>query len=85
MIVFDEATSNLDNLSQKEIMNNISSYFKDKIVIIIAHRLSTIKSADRIIVMHKGEIVESGTEDYLLSKNGFYKKLDNTDEGEKIC
>lgn len=33
----------------------------------------------------KGEIVESGTEDYLLSKNGFYKKLDNTDEGEKIC
>ena len=85
VIVFDEATSNLDNLSQKEIMNNISSYFKDKIVIIIAHRLSTIKSADRIIVMHKGEIVESGTEDYLLSKNGFYKKLDNTDEGEKIC
>ena len=60
VIVFDEATSNLDNLSQKEIMNNISSYFKDKIVIIIAHRLSTIKSADRIIVMHKGEIVESG-------------------------
>lgn len=52
VIVFDEATSNLDNLSQKEIMNNISSYFKDKIVIIIAHRLSTIKSADRIIVMH---------------------------------
>lgn len=43
VIVFDEATSNLDNLSQKEIMNNISSYFKDKIVIIIAHRLSTIK------------------------------------------
>lgn len=85
VIVFDEATSNLDNLSQKEIMNNISSYFKDKIVIIIAHRLSTIKSADRIIVMNKGEIVESGTEDYLLSKNGFYKKLDNTDEGEKIC
>jgi ATP-binding cassette subfamily B protein len=75
IIILDEATSALDNISQNNILMNINQYIKDKIVIVIAHRLSTIKNANNIYVLEKGRIVESGSNDDLSSKEGFYKNL----------
>lgn len=82
ILVLDEATSSLDGESEKEIQNalfgtkeNQNGLCKDKIVIIIAHRLSTIKKADRIYVIEKGKIVESGSHEDLISRGEIYKTL----------
>ena len=75
LLLFDEATSALDNESEKRIQKSLDSYTKDKITITIAHRLSTIKSADKILVMQNGEIVDFGTDDFLLENSKVYKKL----------
>lgn len=73
--VFDEATSALDNLTQEKIMDEINTYVSGKTTIIIAHRLSTIKNADYIYVIENGNIVEEGTHEVLMLKNGAYKKM----------
>ena len=57
VIIFDEATSSLDNISQKVILQNIKPFLKNKVVIIVAHRLSTIKDADNIYIMNNGEVI----------------------------
>ncbi len=78
MIVFDEATSSLDSLTEKEITNTIkkvSKAKKDLIIISIAHRLSTIAHTDRIYVFEKGKIIEQGDHKTLLNKKGLYAAL----------
>lgn len=75
IIVFDEATSSLDNESERFIQDSIESKQKNRTMIIIAHRLSTIKNADRIIVLENGKIAEEGSHDELMNKNGGYRKL----------
>ncbi len=75
LLLFDEATSALDNESEKRIQKSLDSYTKDKITITIAHRLSTIKNADKILVMQNGEIVDFGTDEFLLENSKVYKKL----------
>ena len=81
VILFDEATSALDNESQSYIKKVIDDSVKDHTVIIIAHRLSTIVDADKIYVVDKGKIVDSGTHKELLKKSKVYKKLyENEDE-----
>lgn len=77
IIIFDEATSALDNISQKVILENISELLKNKTVIVIAHRLSTIMDADKIYVLNKGKVVESGSHEELLSQKGVYCELSN--------
>ncbi|CZR81841.1 TPA: ABC transporter ATP-binding protein [Clostridioides difficile] len=72
ILVFDESTSSLDNISQKEIMKNMKEVIKDKIVIIIAHRLSTIKDADNIYVIKDGQVAESGSDEELIILGGDY-------------
>ena len=79
-LFFDEATSALDANNESQIMNNLNHFFKGdqqhkKTVIIVAHRLSTVKNADQIIVLNRGEIVEEGTHDELVSKKGYYFSL----------
>ncbi|MBO9693656.1 peptidase domain-containing ABC transporter [Chryseobacterium sp.] len=74
-IFFDEATSSLDSINEKKIICNLNTYLKDRTSVIIAHRLSTIKSADQIIVLKNGEIVETGTHEELLYKQSEYSKL----------
>ena len=76
ILVFDEATSQLDSVSEKLIQNSLWKIAKDKTTIIIAHRLSTVMRADRIIVLDDGVIVEEGTHKDLINKeDGLYKKL----------
>ncbi|AMP20049.1 hypothetical protein AZF37_01650 [endosymbiont 'TC1' of Trimyema compressum] len=75
VIIFDESTSSLDNISQKELMTNLEDLFKDKIVIFIAHRMEIAKFSDRIYVMNDGRIIESGTHSNLMRQNGLYKKI----------
>ena len=73
ILMFDEATSALDNLTQKKVSDSLASLKCTRIV--IAHRLSTIKQCDRIIVLDKGKIIEDGTYDVLIKKNGFFAEL----------
>ncbi len=75
ILILDEATSNLDSKSEKEVQRAIESVMKGRTSIVIAHRLSTIRNADRIIVFGEGRIIESGTHLELIEKNGLYKKL----------
>ncbi len=72
LLVFDEATSMLDNETENFILNEILNIFKGKTIIMIAHRLSTVKKADCISVIHNGKIVEEGTHEGLIQKQGIY-------------
>ena len=90
ILVLDEATSALDSESEKLVQDALHNLMKDRTSFVIAHRLSTIKHADRIIVMDKGKIVESGTHDSLLKNSGLYQKyyemqfINLKDENEDI-
>ena len=76
IVILDEATSALDNESEAIVQKALDNLMKNKTVFVIAHRLSTISSADRIAVIHDGELVELGTHEELIKKHdGFYKKL----------
>lgn len=79
IILFDEATSSLDNKSQEYIKKSIDNLVKDHTVIIVAHRLSTIIDSDIIHVVNKGKIIASGTHEELLKTNKTYKNLYETD------
>ncbi|MBT8265907.1 MAG: ABC transporter ATP-binding protein/permease [Bacteroidia bacterium] len=75
IMILDEATSALDTESERLVQVALENMMKNRTSVVIAHRLSTIKNADKIIVMHKGEIVEQGKHDELIAKNGVYKNL----------
>lgn len=78
IVVFDEATSNLDTKTEKQVYKAMDKFMKDKTAFVIAHRLSTIVEADMILVIDDGQIIENGTHDQLLTLNGFYANLYNT-------
>ncbi len=75
IMILDEATSALDTESEKFVQVALENMMQNRTSIVIAHRLSTIQKADKIVVMHKGEIVEQGIHDELLTLNGTYSKL----------
>jgi subfamily B ATP-binding cassette protein MsbA len=75
VMVMDEATSALDTESEKLVQDALDKLMKDRTSIVIAHRLSTIKNADKIIVLHKGEIIEIGNHKELMNKKGTYHNL----------
>ena len=75
IIILDEATSSVDTETEELIQESIETMMTGRTSIVIAHRLSTIQKADKIIVLHKGEIVETGTHDSLLELGGHYTQL----------
>lgn len=75
ILILDEATSNVDTLTEKRIQDGMNKIMKNRTCFIIAHRLSTIKNATKILVMRDGSIVETGTHDSLLEQNGVYAEL----------
>ena len=75
IILFDEATSSLDANNEKEIVNNIYAYFKNRTAVIIAHRLSTVKNADNIIFLDERNVIEQGKHEDLISAKGAYYQL----------
>jgi len=75
LLIFDEATSALDNESEKVVQQAINHALEDRTALVVAHRLSTIRNADKIIVLDRGRIVESGTHNELLQQKGYYKHL----------
>ena len=75
MLILDEATSSIDTRTEIKIQNAFNKLMEGRTSFIVAHRLSTIKSADVILVMKDGHIIEQGNHEELLAKNGFYKKL----------
>ena len=75
MLILDEATSNIDTMTELRVQKAFAALVKGRTSFVVAHRLSTIKEADRILVMNQGHVVETGTHETLLAQNGFYAKL----------
>lgn len=82
-LILDEATSNVDTRTEELVQKAMDKLTKGRTSFIIAHRLSTIKNADLILVMNEGDIIEQGSHEELLKKNGFYAKLYNS-QFEKV-
>ncbi len=75
VVILDEATSNIDSETEHLIGEGIQRLLANRTALIIAHRLSTIRAVDRILVLHRGEIVQEGTHEELLARGGLYRQL----------
>jgi len=75
LVILDEATSNIDSETEHLISDGIQRLLRNRTALIIAHRLSTIRTVDRILVLHKGRIVQEGNHDELVSRDGLYRQL----------
>lgn len=74
-LFLDEATNSLDAKNEREIVERLNEFYRNRTVVVVAHRLSTVRNADHIIVVHEGRIVEAGTHDELAGKKGYYYNL----------
>jgi ATP-binding cassette subfamily B protein len=85
LLIFDEATSALDSITEEEITSTIKEVSKEKeqITVLIAHRLSTIMHADRIYVLEKGKVIETGSHQNLLDLKGLYYAMWRQQIGER--
>lgn len=83
MLILDEATSSVDTRTEQQIQNAMDQLMENRTSFVIAHRLSTIRNSDLILVLKDGDIIESGTHDELLAKNGFYAELYKSQFEEK--
>ncbi|MCT3395356.1 ABC transporter ATP-binding protein [Lentilactobacillus hilgardii] len=84
ILILDEATSSVDTRTEVQIQHAMSELLKNRTSFVVAHRLSTIQNADNIIVMNHGSVVETGTHNELLAKNGFYADLYNSQFSDNV-
>jgi len=84
ILVFDEATSSLDEESQALVQDAIQTLFRSRTVFIIAHRISTVRRADEILVLHRGRLIERGRHDELVRSDGFYASLCRISQGDDL-
>ena len=75
ILLLDEATSALDSVTEREIQHSLEFLMRDRTVIVIAHRLSTLAHLDRIVVFHEGRVIEDGSHDELLARDGHYAHM----------
>ena len=80
IVILDEATANVDPENEKDLVDAIDALTKEKTILMIAHRLKTVRNADQILVVDKGQIVQQGTHDELMKKDGIYKRFVNARE-----
>lgn len=80
IIILDEATANVDPENEKDLVDAIDALTKEKTILMIAHRLKTVRNAEQILVVDKGQIVQQGTHDELIHKDGIYKRFVNARE-----
>ena len=80
IIILDEATANVDPENEKDLVEAIDALTKEKTILMIAHRLKTVRNADQILVVDKGQIVQQGTHDELIQKDGIYQRFVNARE-----
>ena len=75
ILVFDDCLSALDTETEEKIIRSLNNYINDTTTIISSHRISSIQNLDQIIVLNEGKIIQKGTHDELINKNGYYKDL----------
>ena len=75
MLILDEATSNVDTNTERQVQRAIRSLMQGKTCFVIAHRLSTVQNADKILVVDHGDVVEQGTHQELMASKGYYYRL----------
>ena len=78
ILILDEATASVDPLTEAQIQEGLEVVLEDRTAIVIAHRLSTVRSADRIVVLRQGQVIEEGTHEALMDAKGHYAELYNT-------
>ncbi|MDQ3397228.1 MAG: ATP-binding cassette domain-containing protein, partial [Deinococcota bacterium] len=78
ILILDEATASVDPLTEAQIQEGLEVVLKGRTAIVIAHRLSTVRSADRIVVLRQGKVIEEGSHEALLRRGGHYAELYNT-------